>query len=262
MQLSGFSPLLAYQIADNSKASQLKVFESQPTTQREITNFKKDIVNVKSVDDLLNNRNALKVTLSAFQLEGEIDKTAFLKKIMTEDPTNKKSLAYRMVEPRYTKLATALQGLNQDPNFFQNSQNVDAIFNAYKTNEFEKFEGQNALGVREAMYFKRLAGGIQDIPQIMADKTLMEVVRVGLGLPQEFQSLSFQQQKDRLIAQVDVADFKDPKKIDKMIERYLIFTELNNPNAGAVNNPMLSLFQPIPSGGFVGPQPLSINLAI
>ncbi len=259
MQLSANSSLLWYKLANDQKDAHMKLFEAQPTTARDIQKFKEEISSIKSVDDLMKNRSLLKVTLSAFQLESEIDKTAFVKKMLTEDPNDDKSLVKRLVEPRWTKLANALHGLNQNPDFFQNQDNVNAILNGYKTNEFEKFEGQNAAGVRESMYFKRIAGGVTEVSQILADKTLMSVVRVGLGLPDSFQSLEYEQQKARLEKEIDVEDFKDPAKIDKMIERYLIFTELNNTNPAA--NPMLSLFQPA-STGFVGPQPISINFQI
>jgi len=258
MQLSGNSSLLWYKLANDQKDAHMKVFEAQPTTARDIEKFKEEIVNVKSVEDLMKNRTLLSVTLSAFQLESEIDKTAFVEKMLTEDPADDDSLVNRLVEPRWTKLSNALYGLNQDPDFFQKEANVNAILNGYKTNEFEKFEGQNADGVRESLYFKRVAGEVTEISQILADKTLMHVVRVGLGLPESFQSLDYDQQKARLEKEVDIEDFKDPAKIDKMIERFLVFTELNNTDASA--NPMLSLFQPASSGASFGPQPVSVNL--
>lgn len=237
----------------------MKLFESQPTTARDIEKFKQEIVDVKSVDDLMKNRTLLQVTLSAFQLESEINKYAMVEKILSEDPADDDSLVNKLVEPRWTKLAKAMYGLSQDPNFFQTEANVNAILEGYKTNEFEKFEGTNAPGIREAMYFKRLAGGVEEISQVLADKSLMQVVRVGLGLPESFQSLDYEQQKARLEKQVDMADFADPAKIDKMIERYLIFTEINNTDAAA--NPMLSLFQPV-SGDFVGPMPMQIDFSV
>lgn len=259
MQLTGTSSLLWYKLAESQTEAHMKMFEAQPTTARDIETFKNEIVNVKSVDDLMKNRTLLTVTLSAFQLEGEVDKYAFVEKMLTEDPDDDDSLVNKLVEPRWTKLSTALYGLNLDENFFQNEDNVNAILKGYKTNEFEKFEGSNADGIRQSMYFKRLAGDVEEISQILADKSLMEVVRVGLGLPESFLSLDYEQQKARLIKEVDIDDFKDPEKIDKMIERYLVMTEVNNTDATA--NPMLSLFQPLSSDS-VGPQPMSLDFSV
>ena len=260
MQLSGTSSLLWYKLANDQKDAHMAVFEAQPTTARDIEQFKEEIVNIKSVDDLMKNRTLLTVTLSAFQLESEVDKTAFVQKMLTEDPDEDDSLVNQLVEPRWTKLSTALYGLNQDPDFFLNESNVNAILEGYKTNEFEKFEGENAEGVRESLYFTRIAGGVEDVAQILADSTLMEVVRVGLGLPESFLSLDYDQQKARLSKEIDLEDFQDPEKIDKMVERYLIMTEINNTDASS--NPMLSLFQPVSSGTAIGPQPISLNINV
>ncbi|WP_334129909.1 DUF1217 domain-containing protein [Sneathiella sp.] len=261
MQVSSNSPLLWYKLANSLKDSHMKAFEAQPSVTRDMTTFREKIGEVRSVDDLMKNRTLLTMVLSAFQLESEIDKPAMVRKILTEDPADKKSLVNRLVEPRWTKLATALQGLKSDPEFFQKEANINAILAGYRTNEFEKYEGEKADGVREALYFKRMAGGVETLSQIMADKTLMHVVRVGLGLPESFQSLEYAQQRDRLEKQINIEDFKDPEKIEKMIQRFLIYTEINNTDATA--NPILSLFQPINrDGGFIGPQPIQVNLFV
>ncbi|WP_373085925.1 DUF1217 domain-containing protein [Sneathiella sp.] len=260
MQVSGNNnSLLWYKLATELKDSHMKAFQAQPTVSRDLAKFRENITDIKSVDDLMKNRTVLTMVLSAFQLESEIDKTAMVKKILTEDPASKDSLVNKLVEPRWTKLASALHSLNSDPDFFQNPDNVDAIINGYKTNEYEKFEGQRADGVREAMYFKRLAGNVTTISQIMADKTLMHVVRVSLGLPESFQTLDYSQQKARLEKQVDIDDFTDPEKIDKLIQRFLIFTQINNTDP--TSNPILSLFQPVSSDNF-GPQPIQIDLSV
>ncbi|MEX1035138.1 MAG: DUF1217 domain-containing protein [Sneathiella sp.] len=238
----------------------MKAFEAQPTVARDIDTFKEKIGEIKSVDDLMKNRTILTMVLSAFQLESEINKPAMVRKILTENPADKESLVNRLVEPRWAKLASVMYGLNSNPDFFQNQSNVDAILAGYKTNEFEKFEGENADGIREALYFKRIAGDVDKLSQIMADKTLMHVVRVSLGLPESFQSLSYTQQRDRLEKHVDIADFKDPEKIDKIIQRFLVYTEINN--SDPASNPILSLFQPISNGKFVGPQPIQIDLFV
>ena len=261
MQISANNnSLLWYKLAYELKDAHMKAFEAQPSVARDLVTFSEDITNIKSVDDLMKNRTVLTMVLSAFQLESEIDKPAMVKKILTEPPSDDESLVNRLAEPRWTKLADAMYGLNSDPDFFQKQENVDAILTGYRINEYEKFEGENAEGVREAMYFKRLAGNIETIEQIIADKAIMQVVRVSLGLPESFQALSYDQQKERLEKMVDLEDFKDPQKIDEIINRFLVFTQVNNNDPAA--NPMLSLFQPIGNGEFVGPQPIQIDLFV
>ena len=260
MQISANSSLLWYKLSSALKDTHMKAFEAQPTVTRDINTFKEKISEIKSVDDLMKDRTVLKMVLSAFQLESEIDKPAMIRKILTESPTDKESLVNKLAEPRWTQLASAMYGLNINPSFFKHEENVDMILAGYKTNEFEKFEGENADGVREALYFKRMAGGVEKLSQVMADKTLMHVVRVSLGLPESFQSLEYSQQRDRLAKQFDVEDLQDPVKLEKIIQRFLIYTELNN--SDPANSPILSLFQPASFGDYVGPQPIQIDLFV
>ncbi len=261
MQVSADSSLLWYKLANSLKDSHMKAFEAQPTTTRDMAKFQEQIGDIKSVDDLMQNRTVLTMVLSAFQLEGEVGKTAMVKKILTENPADEDSLVNKLAEPRWSKLASALYGLNSDPDFFQKQSNVDAILTGYKTNEFEKFEGENADGVREALYFQRLASDIETLPQVMADSTLMHVVRVSLGLPESFQSLEYSQQKDRLEKQFNVEDLQDPEQVEKIIQRFLVYTEINNSDPTA--NPMLALFNPIStSNEYVGPTPIQIDLFV
>ena len=261
MQVSADSSLLWYKLANSLKDSHMKAFEAQPTVARDIETFQEKISDIKSVDDLMDNRTVLTMVLSAFQLESEIDKPAMIRKILTENPADEDSLVNQLAETRWMKLSSALYGLNSDPDFFQNQANVDTIIAGYKTNEFEKYEGENADGVREALYFKRVAGDVESIPQIIADDALMHVVRVSLGLPESFQSLSYEQQRDRLEKQFNVEDLQDPEKLEKVIQRFLIYTEINNTDASA--DPMLSLFNPISTDSdSIGPTPIQIDLFV
>ena len=60
-----------------------------------------------SAADLVADRRLLKVALGAFGLEGEIDKKAFVRKILEEGTADPASLANRLTDKSYYKLAEA-----------------------------------------------------------------------------------------------------------------------------------------------------------
>lgn len=60
------------------------------------------------------------------------------------------------------------------------------------TNRFEKAMGESSPGLREALYFRRMAGEVTSVAQLMSDRALLEVTRGALGLPQSFAMLSFE----------------------------------------------------------------------
>ena len=131
----------------------------------------------------------------------------------------------------------------------------------YMRQTLEENAGLQNEGVRLALYFERKAGDINSFYEILGDQALAMVVRTALGLPDSMAQADIDRQVATMKKRIDIEDFKDPEKIEKMIQRFLIYTEINNTDATA--NPILSLFQPINrDGGFIGPQPIQVNLFV
>src|SRR5690606_37589542 len=93
VSISVGSPLVNYKLAVQSHDRLLAQFRKMPTYARAVEYYRQNIGKAASVDDLLNDRRLLQVALSAFQLEDEIDSKGLIKKLLTEDPTDKKSVA-------------------------------------------------------------------------------------------------------------------------------------------------------------------------
>lgn len=115
---------------------------------------------------------------------------------------------------------------------------LQRIIDGAQTNRFEKAMGEANPGLREALYFRRMAGQVSSIAQLMSDRALTEVARVAVGLPQSFVALSFEQQRDLLARRLDVAKLQDPKEVARMAQRYV--AQLQAPQQAG--NPLLSLF--------------------
>lgn len=98
----------AYTLITRDRAAWEGRFVAQKTTSRDITRFQESVANITSPEALLKDYRTLKFVLTAFGMEGEIGKTAVLRKLMTEDPTDPKSFANRMTDPRYRAFANAM----------------------------------------------------------------------------------------------------------------------------------------------------------
>lgn len=114
---------------------------------------------------------------------------------------------------------------------------LDRVIDAAMTQRFERAMGEASPGLREALYFRRMAGGVTTIPQLMSDRALLEVARGALGLPQSFAALTFEQQRDLLTRRLDVAKLKDPAEVGRMAARYVATLAPAPPQ-----NPALALF--------------------
>jgi hypothetical protein len=113
---------------------------------------------------------------------------------------------------------------------------LDRIVQGAMVNRFEKALGESNPGLREALYFRRLAGQVQSINQLMADRALLEVARGALGLPPQFAALPFEQQRDTLTRRLNPADLQDPAKVARMASRYVLQAQ-----PAAPQNPALAL---------------------
>ncbi len=258
------SGLLWYRLVDATRDQQLESFEkSTPTYRRSLEYFQANASSISSVDQLMKDRRALEVVLSAFQLEEQIDSRALIEKIMTEPVNERSSLVNRLAEPRYRQLAEFIQPLAAGENPFSDPEYVDTVVQGFRVNEFEKAQNEKNPGLREAMYFKRKIGTAENVSQIMADPVLKEVVRVALGLPEAFGALEFDQQKDRFEKSLNMDDFKDPKLLDRFIDRFLIQNDQELGVTGGAD-PIVSLFSPAPNGpvNFVPPAPGTLNVLI
>ncbi|MEM6409005.1 MAG: DUF1217 domain-containing protein [Pseudomonadota bacterium] len=94
-----------FDFLQRTRAQQQAVFDQSPLPARNAERFAQGIDDVKSVDQLLDDRQMLRVALGAFGLEDDIDNTAFIRQILASDLTDNRSLANRLADKRYLALA-------------------------------------------------------------------------------------------------------------------------------------------------------------
>jgi len=219
--LAGLGALSALAVVERQGEALRARFTARRDIAAEVTRFRESAPALASTDALLKDRRALTMVLEAFQLESEIDKRAILRRVLTEDPSEQGSLVNRLADPRWKQLAEAMgAGRNGGPPL-ANAQVLDRIVEGALTNRFEKEMGEANPGMREALYFRRMAGRVGSVSQLMADRALAEVARGALGLPRQYGLLSFEQQRDLLTRRVDLQQFQDPKAIARLAQRYL-----------------------------------------
>ncbi|WP_439579076.1 DUF1217 domain-containing protein [Elioraea sp.] len=204
---------------------------------RDVERFRERAAEIGSIDELIKDRRTLTFVLEAFQLEGEVDKRAVVKRLLTDDPEDKRSFANRMVDPRYRQINQAFGGKDGAP--LADAALVDKIIKQTLTNRFEKANGEANPGLREALYFQRMIGTISDIKGLMGDKVLTAVARTALGLPKQFGLLEYEQQRTILERRLDPTKFQDPTWVNRFAQRYLT---LNEDAVAPASDPRLALF--------------------
>ncbi|MEM6482191.1 MAG: DUF1217 domain-containing protein [Pseudomonadota bacterium] len=99
------SGLTAYNLIVQTRERQQAAFNASPALSRDVDVFRRDLETIRSTDDLLNNRSALRVALGAFGLEEDINNTAFIRQVLDSDLSDETSFANRLRDQRYLGLA-------------------------------------------------------------------------------------------------------------------------------------------------------------
>lgn len=218
-----------YLSASANEPSKVTKFETtDANTKAEIAYFKKIAPGLTSVSALLGNYRALSTLLTAFGMSSAISETGLLKKLLTQNPASKNSVAYQLANPSYTRFATAMQQFNPPP--FSSSANIQAVVTALATNNYESTEDKLSPGVADALYFARNIGSVTSLDQLMSDSKLLAVATAATHMPTGFGALDFSQQQSLLGAQIKMSNFSSPVYVQKFIMKYLVTNAEANTN--------------------------------
>jgi Protein of unknown function (DUF1217) len=239
--------IAGWRFLQRTQAAQQAAFEKGPELARDIAYFEEKIGEVTSAAELVADRRLLKVALGAFGLDAEIDKKAFIRKVL-EDP----EFAGRMTDPAFEKLASAF-------GFAAGARTGEAgfaakIVAAYKTRAFESAVGDADNNMRLAMNFRRemaelSAEGTEGASwyAVLGSKPLRQVFEKAFGLPSQFVQVDIDKQLAVLADKVGalfgddtLAVFKDEAAVEKIITRFLARAQIedgvrsNSPAAAAL----------------------------
>jgi len=227
--------------------SELKV--DQALGKAETQYFDRTILTVSSVDDLVKNQRLRAYIVKAYGLETNIaDDT--LRKILTSEQLDPRSFVGKSNNEAYKALAADFN-FNSDGTVgrsavavAQSTSDIAKTRSFYYRQHVEEDAGNQNEGVRLALYFERKASTITSAYSILADKALLKTAQTILGLPASMSLLDIEKQAEMIEKRVDVDDFQDPVKVQKMLIRFAAAWDIENAST-TQTDAALSLVQPI-----------------
>lgn len=212
--------------------------------EKEATYYREKMETLETVDQLLADRRLLDFMLVAQRIDPKSVTTDYLKKIFKSDLKDPKSFANTEKDPRFRALAGSFN-FDAKGNIaaktsqgVQNTRSLMEMRDKYVRQTLEQRAGEESSGVRLALYFKRMAGGISNPYDILADNALAEFTRTALGIPAETANSKVDAQAKMIEKKLKIKDLQDPQKVEKLVSRFLISFEANN----AASDPRLALF--------------------
>lgn len=219
---------------------QEEIHAQSPEIARDTAYFEENIGNIKTLDDFMGDRRILKVALNAFGLGDEINKGAYVRKILEEGTEDSSSFANRLGNSDYLALAETFNFTDGDLSL--SAGVIEDISTNYKRQDFELEIGEVDDTMRLALNFERKIGdyvgqGSTEAGgwfSLMGSLPMREVLDTAFNLPSSFSSLDIDKQQEIYSDKMNVKygdksieAFSDPEVVDDLIQNYLLRTSLD-----------------------------------
>jgi hypothetical protein len=116
-----------YAYLKRTREAQQALFQQNPVVSRNTAKFAEKLTDVQTADQLMADRTLLSVALGAFGLDEDINNRAFIRKILTSDLSDTKSLANRLADKRYLAFAQAFNFTGEDGPRLPDARDADAL---------------------------------------------------------------------------------------------------------------------------------------
>ena len=209
--------------------------------KKDVADFKARVAKIDDVNELFKDYKLLKVVLEAYDLDSEIDKAGFIKKILTGNPADKKALVNLVQDNRYRELASDI-GLSSGVNGLKSPAFAKRLESKLAQVRFEHNVDDEAPGVRAALRFRELAPKIKTGYDMLADPVLRDVALKAFGLPLEIVRQPVESQARLLESKIKFDRLKDPNYANKIIKQFLVQTESASSTPASGNGVLLDLF--------------------
>lgn len=224
------STYTSYRLISQDIGKSLERVSKQPDVARETEYYRAKIGDVKSIDDFMADTRLYNYALKAHGLEDMAYAKAFIRKVLTEGATDKNAFANKLSDSRYTDFAKSLNFADLGAAATSVDAAQSGVITKYTRQTLEQEAGDDNNGVRLALYFERKAPTIKSGLDFLADDALAQVFRTAYNLPDEFAGADVEKQAALIEKTIDVKDLQDPEKVGKLLERFTIMWEMQNPS--------------------------------
>ena len=255
---SGLPATLALNLIKTKHETFTKSITSDSINKREINAFNERIGNITTAEDLVNDYETFSFVMKAFDLEDQIFGKAMMKKVLSSDATDKKSLLNKLTDNRFKELYTAMgftAGVKEDDSFTDPDW-VQSIVDRYVDQKLINAQLDDNSSVGHVLHFQQKVenGNIKNWYSVLADTTLKEFFMTSFGLPDAFSNTDIDAQARLLEKKFDLEKLSDPAEIEKLTKRYLALSD-DSSSTTASSNPIVQLV----SGG-TSSSIISINM--
>lgn len=220
---------------------QLDSFAKSPEIRNDREYMLEKLSSTMSVDDFLSDRRLLRITMTAYGLEGEEWKVGFIRKALEEVGDPDSTFLPRLNNAKYTSFAETFSPI--DGKIILSSKELAKIAVNFETESFQSAVGDVDDNMRLALNYQAeitdLVGTDSSekaiLYRILGDVPVRTVLQSALNLPDGLVNLDLDQQadvlKERLTSALginDVADLANSETVGRMIQRFHAMETIQN----------------------------------
>ncbi|PTE16644.1 DUF1217 domain-containing protein [Pseudogemmobacter blasticus] len=221
---------------------QQAALQATPANQRDEAYFRANIGKVNSAKELVADRRLLKVALTAFGLEADIDAKAFVQKVLEGGTLKTDALANKLSDKRYQAFSAAFGFGDYATPRNKMSDFADKLLTAYNTKRFQTAVGTQNEAMRLALNAESELGslaaktGSEDAKwyTILGNKPLRSVMQTALGLPSSVAGIDIDKQLEvfkakarNTFGEATVSQFAEPETMARLVRTYLTRSEVS-----------------------------------
>lgn len=240
VSVNASSTFTSYQLISRDISKSIKQTQADPTVKRETEYYLKTISSIKTVKDFVGNYRVFNYAMKAFGLEDMAYAKAYMRKVLEGGTADKNSFANRLNDSRFVNFAKTFDFAAKGANATAGTDVKQPVVDKYLRQTLEQNAGNDDQGVRLALYFQREAPNVKSAYGILADSALTQVVQTVFNLPSQMATANIELQKKMVDKVLNVADLKDPAKLQKLIQRFTVMWDATN---NVSSSPVLALFQ-------------------
>ena len=228
--------------------AQTQALQASPEIRRDEAYFREKIGSINTAEDLVKDRRLLKVALGAYGLDADINNRFFIRKVLEGGTLKEGSLANRLADKQYLKLADAFGFGDFSTPRNKLSDFADKTLALYRTRQFEGAVGQQNGDYRLALNAERELGALAAKSSsndtkwftVLGNIPLRKVFETALRLPASIGAIDidrqlavFKSRADSQFGSSELSQFKDPAKLDTLVRSFLLVSE-QSANSSAV----------------------------
>ncbi|KAB0679884.1 DUF1217 domain-containing protein [Aureimonas leprariae] len=174
------STLLGYKLYATDISKSLERLEKTASVKKDADYYSKNIGNVTSVDDFLNDYRLYSYAMKAYGLEDQIASKGLIRKVLESDLSDSTSFANKLADSKYRNFAAAFNFgsiATTDTKLVQTTAQANDLVEAYS----EQRVREGTAAAAKTTYYSDAIAKVKSVDDLLNDPAMFEVVVEAAG---------------------------------------------------------------------------------